>query len=125
MTPHRGVHVYAPGASGYRVIAVTVESQPLIKVLPTKYPASQTYFFKPLNERVPVYEKRFTLSEDIELDGTPQAQASMRGKESFTVRGTLDYQACDDRVCFNPESVPLEWTFTLRPIVREPTLPRR
>jgi AhpC/TSA family/Disulphide bond corrector protein DsbC len=120
VTPHRGIHVYAPGASGYRIVGVTLESQPLIKVLPIRYPASQIYFFKPLNERVPVYEKSFTLLGDIELEGTPQAQAALRGKDSVTIHGTLDYQACDDKVCFNPESVPLSWTFTLRPIVREP-----
>jgi hypothetical protein len=125
VTPHRGMHLYAPGASGYRVAAVNLESQALVTVLPTKYPASQIYFFKPLNERVPVYEKPFTLLQDVELEGTPQAQTALRGKESLTIRGTLDYQACDDKVCFNPESVPLSWTLTLRPIVREPVAPRQ
>ncbi len=124
VVPHRGMHVYAPGASGYRVIAVTLESQPLIRALPMKYPASQIYFFKPLNERVPVYEKPFTLLQEIVLDGTPQAQEALRGKESIALTGTLDYQACNDTICFNPESVPLSWTFTLRPIVRERPVPR-
>ena len=119
ITPHRGIHVYAPGASGYRVVAVKIEPQPLIAVLPIRYSASEIFFFKPLNERVPVYQKRFTLLQDIELEGTPQAQSALRGRDSLTVRGTLEYQACDDKVCFNPESVPLSWTFTLRPIVRE------
>jgi hypothetical protein len=125
VTPHRGIHVYAPGASSYRVVALNIESQPLMTALAAKFPASQTYFFKPLNERVAVYEKPFTLLEDIQLEGTPQAQAALRGKESLTVRGTFEYQACDDRLCFNPESVPLSWTFTLRPLVREPALPRQ
>jgi peroxiredoxin len=125
VTPHRGIHVYAPGASGYRVIAVKLEAQPLITALPIKHPTPQIYFFKPLNERVPVYEKPFALLQDVELDGTPQAQAALRGKDSLTVNGTLEYQACDDKVCFNPESVPLSWTLTLRPIVRDQTVPRR
>jgi hypothetical protein len=125
VTPHRGIHVYAPGASSYRVVGLNIESQPLVTVLPAKFPASQMYFFKPLNERVPVYEKPFTLLEDIELEGTPQAQTALRGNDSLTVRGTFDYQACDDKLCFNPESVPLAWMFTLRPIVREPAVPRQ
>ena len=107
VVPHRGIHVYAPGADGYRVVTVRIEPQPGILVLPAKYPASQIYFFKPLNERVPVYQKPFTLLQDIALDGTPQAQAALRGKDSLTVTGTLEYQACDDKICFNPESVPL------------------
>ena len=117
IVPHRGIHVYAPGASSYRVIALKLESQSLIRVLPTKYPSSQIYFFKPPNERVPVYEKPFTLLQDAELDGTPQAQEALRGMESLTLNATLEYQACDEKICFNPESVPLSWTFTLRRIV--------
>jgi len=119
VVPRKGVHVYAPGADGYRVVAVTIEPQPWIQTQPLKYPASQIYFFKPLNERVPVYQKAFTLLQDIALEGTPQAQAALRGRDSITVTGTLEYQACDDKICFNPESVPLSWTFTLRPLVFE------
>ena len=116
IVPHRGIHVYAPGASSYRVIAVKLESS-LMRALPTKYPSAQIYFFKPLKERVPVYEKPFTLLQDAELDGTPQAQEALRGMESLTLNATLEYQACDEKICFNPESVPLSWTFTLRRIV--------
>ena len=119
IVPRRGIHVYAPGASGYRVIDVKLESQPAFQAQPIQYPRSEIYFFKPLSERVPVYQKPFTLRQDVLLDGTPQSQAALRGKESVTLSGTLEYQACDDKICFNPESVPLSWTFTLRPIVVE------
>jgi len=118
VAPHRGIHVYAPGASGYRVIAVHLELDPLIKASPMEYPPSQIYMFKPLNERVAVYERSFVLRQDITLEGTPQAQAALRGKDTVIFHGTLDYQACDDKVCFNPETVPLSWTFSLRPLVR-------
>jgi peroxiredoxin len=125
ITPRPRMHVYAPGASGYRVIAVKISPQPFVRVLPLKYPASQIYFFKPLNERVPVYEKPFTLVQEVILEGQPEAQAAFRGKDSLTLTGTLEYQACDDKICFNPASVPLSWTLSLRPIVLErPALPR-
>jgi hypothetical protein len=59
------------------------------------------------------------------LEGQPEAQAAFRGKDSLTLTGTLEYQACDDKICFNPASVPLSWTLSLRPIVLErPALPR-
>jgi hypothetical protein len=117
--PGPGIHVYAPSAKGYRAITLTIAPQPNVRVQPVQYPASQIYFFKPLNERVPVFQKPFTLVQDIILEGTPQAQAALRGKENVTLTGTLDYQACDDKQCFNPTSVPLSWTLTLRPLVRE------
>lgn len=124
IVPHRGIHVYAPGASSYRVVALNIEPQPFVRVLPATYPPSEVYFFKPLNERVPVYQKPFTLLQEIVLEGTPQAQADLRGKETLTLRGTLQYQACDDKVCFNPTELPLSWTLTLRPLVFERPKPQ-
>jgi hypothetical protein len=115
--PHSKIHVYAPGAKGYRVIALTIEPNPQIRGLPIEYPASEIYFYKPLKERVPVFQKPFRLVQELVLDGTPQAQQALRGKENVTVKGTLEYQACNDRECFNPVSVPLSWTMMLRPII--------
>jgi peroxiredoxin len=125
VTPKPRIHVYAPGASGYRVIGVTVAPQPFVRVMPLKYPKSAIHFFKALNERVPVYEKPFTLVQELILEGQPEAQAALRGRDSLTLTGTLEYQACDDEVCFSPTSVPLTWTLSLRPLIRErPTHPQ-
>jgi hypothetical protein len=125
ISPHAGMHVYAPGAAGYKPITVTIAPQPFVQVQPLRYPPSEIYFFKPLNERVPVYQKPFRLIQDVLLEATPQAQTALQGKESLTITGTLEYQACDDKVCFNPATVPLSWTFSLRPLIRErPTAPR-
>lgn len=111
--PGEGMHVYAPGADSYRIITVTMAAQPFVRVLPLQYPPSEIYVFVPLNERIPVYQKPFTLRQGLVLDAQPQARAALRGRASLTVTGTLDYQACDDRVCFNPVSVPLSWTLPL------------
>ena len=37
----------------------------------------------------------------------------------MAISGMLNYQACDDKVCFNPQSVPLSWTISLRPLDTE------
>ncbi len=111
--PGEGMHVYAPGAESYRIVAVTLAAQPFVRVLPIQYPPSEIYVFAPLNERIPAYQKPFTLRQDLVLEAHPQAQAALRGKASLVVKGTLDYQACDDKVCFNPVSVPLSWTLPL------------
>ena len=68
--PGAGIHVYAPGAKGYRAIAFNIAPERGIRVLPVQFPASQTYFFKPLNEHVAVYQKPFTLVQEVILEGT-------------------------------------------------------
>jgi hypothetical protein len=112
--PGPRMHVYAPGADNYRIITLTVKEQRFVRLAPVAYPASEIYLFEPLNERIPVYQKPFKLSQDVTLDARPEAQASFRGKPSLTLTGTLDYQACDDKICFNPVSVPLSWTLALQ-----------
>jgi peroxiredoxin len=119
VTPKPRIHVYAPGASGYRIVGVTIAPQPFVRVLPLQYPKSETYFFEPLNERVPVYAKPFTLVQELVLEGRPEAQAALRTRDSLTLTGTFDYQACDDKMCFNPTSIPVTWTLSLRPVIRE------
>ena len=88
--PRPRVHVYAPGAKDYRVIALNIAPQPFVRLLPATYPASEMYFFKPLNERVPVYQKPFRLLQEVVLEGQPEAQAALRGKDALTLSGTLE-----------------------------------
>ena len=114
ITPKRGMHVYAPGAAGYRVIALNIAPQPYLRALPLRYPASEIYHFVPLNERVPVYQKPFTLLMDVVPDVTPDAQKALSGKNELVITGTLEYQACDDKICYNPVSLPLSWRVALK-----------
>ena len=125
ITPHQKVHVYAPGAKDYRVVSLVLDSNPQVKALPVQYPPSEIYFYKPLKERVPVFQKPFRIVQELILSGDLPAQAALRGKDSVTVKGTLDYQACDDKQCFNPATVPLSWTFSLRPLVTDRPAPAR
>ena len=119
VAPRPGMHVYAPGASSYRVVSITLAPQPFVQQNPTVYPPSEIYFFEPLNERVPVYQKPFRLVQDVLLEATQEAQKALLGRESLLLTGTVDYQACDDKICYNPVSVPVSWTLKLKPLIRE------
>jgi Thiol:disulfide interchange protein DsbD, N-terminal len=116
ITPGPEMHVYAPGAVNYRVITLAIDPQAFVRVLPLQYPASEIYVFKPLKERVPVYRKPFTLLQEIVPEVTPEAQAAFRGQEALTLTGSLEYQACDETICYNPVSIPLSWTLALKPL---------
>ncbi|MQA30993.1 MAG: hypothetical protein GEU82_14365 [Luteitalea sp.] len=112
--PVARMHVYAPGADDYRIVTLTVAAQRFVRLAPTRYPASEMYLFEPLNERIPAYQKPFTLVQEVTLDSQPEARAALRATPSLTLTGTLDYQACDDRICFKPVSVPLTWTVAMQ-----------
>lgn len=113
VNPKRGMHVYAPGATGYRVVGLTIDPSAHVRTMPIRYGPSEMYFFKPLNERVPVFQKPFALAVDVIPDATPEARKALAGVRELVFNGTLDYQACDDRICYNPASVPLSWKVAL------------
>jgi hypothetical protein len=46
----------------------------------------------------------------VMADDAEALQAHLRGRRQMTVKGTLDYQACDDSVCYLPVAVPFQWT---------------
>ena len=117
VTPKPGMHVYAPGASQYRVISVNIAPQPALRTTPIRYPASEIYHFVPLNERVPVYQKPFSLVMEVVRENTPEARKATTGMNELVVNGTLEYQACDDKICYNPVSLPLSWKVALIPNV--------
>jgi len=108
MTPNPGVHVYAPGAKDYIPVKVTLKPQADLKAGKMTYPKSEMVFFAPLNETVPVYQKAFRLEQEVTL------AKSVKAGSTVTVAGTLEFQACDDKVCFVPESVPVSWTVTVK-----------
>lgn len=120
VTPGPRVHVYAPGASHYKPVTIRLEPQPGLLLRAAQYPTAEDYFFKPLNEHVPVYQRPFRIVQDVALDPSKVGTAALKGVTHLTIAGRFDYQACDDAVCFVPQSLPLSWSLELKPLDREP-----
>jgi cellulase/cellobiase CelA1 len=106
--PDPKVHVYAPGAKDYLPIALALTPPAGVKVGKLAYPKSQDLYFEPLKEHVPVYQTPFRLEQEIRLS------PSLKIGQKVTVTGVLNYQACDDVICFNPVSAPVSWTVTVK-----------
>jgi hypothetical protein len=111
------MHVYAPGASNYQVVALKVTPPAHVRTLPIRYPASEIYYFAPLKERVPVYQKPFTLTMEVVPEATAEARKAFAGRTELVISGSLEYQACDDSLCYTPSSVPMTWRVALTPAV--------
>ena len=119
--PNEGIHLYAPGAEamGYRVIGLTIDPVPHIRFEPVEFPASEIYHFEPLDERVPVYQQPFTLLQEAVVSGEPEAEEALKELDAVTLSGTLNYQACDDKLCFDPVAVPLSFTLDVETLDRQ------
>jgi Disulphide bond corrector protein DsbC len=106
--PDAKVHVYAPGAKDYMPIALAITPRAGISVGKLVYPKSQDWYFEPLKEHVPVFQIPFRLEQTITL-GAP-----LKPGDKLTISGVLNYQACDDTLCFNPVAAPVSWTVTVK-----------
>ncbi len=115
------MHVYAPGVvGGYIPADWKMEESQSWLALPAAYPASQMLNLPVIHETVPVYKDRAHLTRDLIV-----AQGAFPGE--LVVEGAFRYQACDDRKCYAPQTVPVSWTFQVQPLdrVRAPANLRR
>ena len=115
----KGVHAYAPGVEGgYKPIAWTIADSKGLLALPVAYPPGRTAHLKAIGETVPVYENRVRITRDLVV-GMANEIGPAAMKDGLIVEGALQYQACDAKVCYTPESVPVKWTFAVQPPDRD------
>ena len=103
------MHVYAAGVEHYIPISLELDHSSYYNGRPAEYPRSETLNLPAINESVPVYRGKFRIMQDVILQGR-DTLSSMR---DFRIKGRLRYQACDDKMCYLPQTVNLEWAFRL------------
>ena len=119
--PNPDIHVYAPGAEtmGYRVVSLNLRPVPHVRFEPIEFPESEIYYFEPLDERVPAYQRPFTLLQEVTVAATNEALEALSQLDALTLSGTFDYQACNDELCFEPVSLPISFTLDLQALDRQ------
>lgn len=99
-----GMHVYAPSIEPpYRPIRLALEPAHGVKISAVRYPEAKKLHLDAIDETVPVYEGTFTL--------TTAAIVSPTAKPGdVVINGRLNYQTCDDKICYLPVTIPVTWT---------------
>ena len=118
ITPGPKIHVYAPEQQDYIPVSLKLEPSPDFKASPAKYPPSEPLFLAPINQTAKVYEKPFKIEQEITLARSGALTRRAAAKDTLVITGTLGYQACDDRVCYRPDSLPITWKIGLIPAER-------
>jgi hypothetical protein len=112
VTPKSNIHVYASGAKEFTAVSLTLAPRPGVTTGRPMYPAADpvlTGTLRPAAESAfddaPAYRKTFRIVQPITLQPT---------KDDVVIHGVLNYQACDDRVCYPVASLPVSWTIQAR-----------
>lgn len=110
------MHVYAPGVQGYIPINFEVDSSPYFVAQPQKYPKAENLFLPVIKETVPVFQGKFRVTQDLTMAGGKVLQPVLSGNREVKISGKLKYQACDDKECYLPQTIPLEWVLQVVPL---------
>ncbi len=107
IAPKPKMHVYAPGQDAYVAVSLRLDPQASVRVHPVRLPSGQRLFFPAIGETQLVYSKPFRVELPITIG---------KGRKAgpLPIAGTLEYQACDDTVCYVARKVALEWTLSVR-----------
>ena len=97
-------HLYAPG-SDYRAVNLKVDENQYFQAGDLNLPEAEIMRLEVIDESVPVYRGKVRITREVAL--SPHFEG-----ETIDLGATLEYQTCDDELCYEPSSMPL--TFSLK-----------
>lgn len=110
------MHVYAPGVMGYKPIAWQISPSSALTAKPPEYPASRMLRLPAIGETVPVFDRTFSTTAEVVIGPPAALKTALNGANEITIDGQFRYQACDDKVCYVPQSVPVQWKLRFEPL---------
>jgi peroxiredoxin len=105
------MHVYGHDVEGYIPIEWKMKESDATATHEVRYPAAEKIHFATLDETVPVYRGHFRLRGLITIAEDGKLRPLLDTSGNFSVESTFRYQACDDRTCYPPREVPIQFTF--------------
>lgn len=113
------MHVYAPEVQNYIPIRFELDPSPYFTAHTTEYPKPEILFLPAIQEAVPVFQGRYQIRQDVTVAAEDVLRPVLDGTREIKIRGQLRYQACDDKICYLPQNIPLEWTLAVAPLDRQ------
>jgi thiol:disulfide interchange protein len=96
-------------SSDYIAIDWSMKESPAVVVRAAAYPASSMLRLEAIRETVPVYQDTFRLVREVTIARDAALKPLLDADGKLTIEGALKYQACDEKVCYPPETVPVHW----------------
>lgn len=116
LEPGKETHLYASGAeaNGYHPVKLTLDASELYSAMTAEYPKSTIMEFPKLQEKVPVFESKTIIIQDVTAVRSPATMVEFSAHPNLVIHGSLEYQACTKTVCYPPEKVPVEWKLNVK-----------
>ena len=108
VTPKPGLRVYAAGARDFTPVALVMTPHAAVTPRAPHYPPSVLDPDSGSPQPVPVYRGVFRITQPVTVSRTAVPGTAI------TLAAALNYQACDDRLCYPATSIPVLWPVTIR-----------
>jgi hypothetical protein len=108
VTPLASMHIYAAGAADVTPVSLVVTPNAAIVAARPTYPKPDMVASPGAADVVPAYTKTFRIVLPVTV-----ARGAKRG-DTLRVAAAVNYQACDDRLCYPVASAPVVWTVAIR-----------
>jgi hypothetical protein len=108
VTPKANIHVYAAGSKDFQPVTMAVTPGHDFTAGKVVFPAPTPIALPGVKDRVPVYNNTFRITQPVTV-----AKTVAHGS-AIIVAATINYQACDDRVCFPPATMPVFWRLGIK-----------
>jgi hypothetical protein len=108
VTPHPSIHIYAEGAREFTPVSLVITPTGVVSAGTPVYPKAGTTGSPGSIAAVPAYTKQFRIAVPVTVARTAHAG------ETLTIGGAVNYQACDDRLCYPVTAAPVTWTLTVQ-----------
>jgi len=112
----KNMHIYAPGVEGYIPITWELNQTDLYRGGPAEFPKAEILELVAIGEKVPVYRKSFRVLQDVEIAEKSildKGLGDVSKRPELVIEGTLEYQACDDKICYVPNKLKLKFVFNV------------
>ena len=107
VTPKPRMHVYSPEQHDYIPVSLQITAPPGVTAGRPVFPKGESFVFAPTKETQIVFSKPFRI--DVPLTASRALQPG-----PIEITGVLQYQACDDEVCYVPRKVEVRWALNLQ-----------
>jgi len=108
VTPSPSIHIYAEGAKDFTPVSLVTTPNTTVKPGTPTYPKPELALAPGAAVGVPAYTRTFRIALPITVASTAKAG------EVITVGGAVNYQACDDRLCYPVTAAPVTWTLRVK-----------
>jgi hypothetical protein len=108
VTPNPSIHIYAEGAKDFTPVSLVLTPNAGITAGRPKYPKPEAASAPGATDAVPAYKQTFRIAMPVTIKSTAKPG------DVVSIAGAVNYQACDDRLCYPVTAAPVAWKVTVK-----------